>query len=52
MEKWWDEIKNYSYRDQLSFNYAMWKTGIKNKYISKSFIQYYFSQTSHLLNRK
>jgi hypothetical protein len=32
MENWWDEIKNFSHRDQLSFNYAMWKTGIKNKY--------------------
>ena len=33
MEEWWKEIKNYSHRDQLSFNYAMWKTRIKNKYI-------------------
>ena len=25
MEIWWDEVKNYSTRDQLSFNYALWK---------------------------
>jgi hypothetical protein len=25
MEKWWEMIKNYSYRDQLSFNYVAWK---------------------------
>ena len=51
MEKWWNEIKIYSYRDQLSFNYIMWKTGIKNKYISKSFIQNYFSQSAHLVKK-
>lgn len=27
-EKWWMEIKNGSRRDQLSFNYVAWKTGI------------------------
>tara|TARA_Y100001972_G_scaffold102031_1_gene127289 strand:+ start:1094 stop:1783 length:690 start_codon:yes stop_codon:yes gene_type:complete len=26
MEKWWEEIKYNSKRDQLSFNYSMWKT--------------------------
>ena len=25
MEKWWEMILNYSKRDQLSFNYIMWK---------------------------
>lgn len=25
MEIWWNEVKNYSKRDQLSFNYALWK---------------------------
>ena len=29
MECWWDEIKNNSKRDQLSFNYAAWKTNLK-----------------------
>ena len=27
-EMWWEEIKNGSYRDQLSFNYTAWKLGI------------------------
>ena len=27
METWWSELKDYSHRDQLSFNYALWKTG-------------------------
>ena len=26
MEQWWEEIKYGSKRDQLSFNYSMWKT--------------------------
>lgn len=26
MEAWWNELKNGSRRDQLSFNYATWKT--------------------------
>lgn len=26
MEKWWDELYKGSHRDQLSFNYALWKT--------------------------
>ena len=25
MEKWWEELKNKSHRDQLSFNYVVWK---------------------------
>ena len=32
METWWQEIKYKSKRDQLSFNYSMWKTGMKFKY--------------------
>lgn len=26
MEKWWETLSEYSHRDQLSFNYALWKT--------------------------
>lgn len=33
MEDWWREIKNYSYRDQLSFNYIAWKNKLKFTYI-------------------
>ena len=37
MEKWWDELKNYSHRDQLSFNYALWKQGgSRFKYLIKT----------------
>lgn len=37
MEKWWSELKEYSHRDQLSFNYALWKLGEKEfKYLIKT----------------
>lgn len=29
MTAWWEEVKNKTTRDQLSFNYACWKTGVK-----------------------
>ena len=28
METWWNEVKNHSKRDQLSFNYALWKNDV------------------------
>lgn len=36
METWWEEVKAKSYRDQLSFNYALWKNSdVKIKYLNK-----------------
>jgi|YelNatPaOPRAMG01_1025707.scaffolds.fasta_scaffold06664_5 hypothetical protein len=34
MEDWWNEIKNYSRRDQLSFNYIAWKNKLNFVYIN------------------
>ena len=42
MNNWFKEIKNYSYRDQLSFNYILWKNKYKIKYIVKNFALQYF----------
>ena len=49
MEIWWNEIKNYSYRDQLSLNYAIWKlnSNLKIYYLSKRFVKEYFSYRKH-----
>ena len=45
MESWFNEIKKYSHRDQLSFNYILWKSKDKLvKYISKKIIGKYFKQ--------
>lgn len=36
METWWAEIEKGSHRDQLSFNYALWKNkGTRFKYMDK-----------------
>ena len=28
METWWDEIEKGSRRDQISFTYALWRSGL------------------------
>ena len=33
MESWWNEIKNHSRRDQLSFNYVAWKNNLNFVYM-------------------
>lgn len=36
MKTWWNEIEKGSHRDQLSFNYALWKNqDVKIKYLDK-----------------
>ena len=48
MEKWWKQILKYSHRDQLSFNYILWITGIKIKYFSWNFVfEYFYKNKTH-----
>ena len=49
MKIWWNEIKNYSYRDQLSLNYAIWKLNLNIKiyYLSERFMLNYFTYKNH-----
>ena len=47
MENWWEEIRKYSHRDQLSLSYIIWKTGIKVKYLSKGIFWENINLTSH-----
>ena len=35
MELWWEELKYGSKRDQLSFNYASWKTNTQFNWINQ-----------------
>ena len=35
MEKWWEEVKYGSKRDQLSFNYSAWKTNYNFTHIQE-----------------
>ena len=45
MAQWYEEIKLYSHRDQLSFNYIYWKVKYKYiKYIPKKYTSEYFTQ--------
>ena len=51
MNKWTNEVIKYSHRDQLSYNYLIWKTGIKTKYIPKNLALQYLNQNLyHLVN--
>lgn len=50
METWWNEVKNGSHRDQLSFDYARWKNSdVKVKMLSKTTCnsQYFKWDSSH-----
>lgn len=52
MNIWFDTLKNYSCRDQLSFNYAVFKTGLKVKYINeKVFDNFWFKWIEHNHNK-
>ena len=52
MNRWYYEIRKYSHRDQLSFNYIYWKNNIKIKYISKQYaLEYFFQNRSHLFKK-
>lgn len=47
MEQWYKEIEKNSHRDQLSFNYILWKTRYMHKiikYIPKKYLSKYFLQ--------
>lgn len=48
MNIWYDILKKYSTRDQLSFNYAIFKSGLKVKYINeKVFHNEWFTWINH-----
>ena len=48
MEKWWEEVRDYSHVDGFAFNYAGYKTGVRFLYTSYQFALFYFNQTQHL----
>ena len=50
METWFNELKDNSHRDQLSFNYALWKNSdVKIKYLDKFIYKskYFFWNGGH-----
>ena len=53
MERWWEEVKYGSKRDQLSFDYSVWKTGLKYNYIEGDIRDNnYFQLLSHNHQKK
>ena len=53
MEKWWEQVKYGSKRDQLSFDYSVWKTGLNYNYIEGDIRDNkYFKLLSHNHQKK
>ena len=52
---WLEQIKQYSHRDQMSFNYSCWKTGLQPNYFPYDVIDdgvtFKYSYHPHRLNR-
>lgn len=46
-ETWWNEIEQGSWRDQISFPYACWKSGITPNSILHGITNIYFKQSLH-----
>jgi len=36
-QAWWDEVARWGYRDQMSVDYALWKTGLTCHYLAGSY---------------
>lgn len=53
MRLWWEEVQTKSNRDQMSFNYAAWKTGLSFRYIREDASDNpYFKRLNHRLSPK
>ena len=53
MQLWYEMVSNYSIRDQLSFNWVIYKTGIKTQTINMDVTENnYFNIISHIKNNK
>jgi hypothetical protein len=53
MGVWWNEVMTKTKRDQMSFNYAAWKTGLSFKYIEEDAADNpYFKRLNHYLSPK
>ena len=48
MDKWWEEVKQYSHVDNFAFNYAGYMTGVRFLYMSYQFTLDYFGHNPHL----
>lgn len=53
MDDWYDQIVNFSFRDQLSYDYIRWKHKLNQYFMEQDFIMHnIFLYSKHLKNRK
>ena len=46
-DRWWDVLIQHSNRDQLSFNFILWKYKLKNKVLNQSTLKSFFYIKPH-----
>ena len=52
MERWWDEVRDYSHVDNFAFDYAGYMTGVRYLYTSYQFALFYFKVHRHLKDKQ
>jgi hypothetical protein len=52
MERWWEEVRDYSHVDNFAFDYAGYMTGVRYLYTSYQFALFYFKVHRHLKDKE
>ena len=52
MERWWEEVRDYSHVDNFAFDYAGYMTGVRYLYTSYQFALFYFKVNRHLKDKQ
>ena len=52
MERWWEEVRDYSHVDNFAFDYAGYMTGVRYLYTSYQFALFYFKVHRHLKDKQ
>ena len=52
MERWWEEVRDYSHVDNFAFDYAGHMTGVRYLYTSYQFALFYFKVHRHLKDKQ
>ena len=52
MERWWEEVRDYSHVDNFAFDYAGYMTGVRYLYTSYQFALIYFKVHRHLKDKQ
>ena len=52
MERWWEEVRDYSHVDNFAFDFAGHMTGVRYLYTSYQFALFYFKVHRHLKDKQ